>query len=139
MPALSQVAVDVHSQRAPAMKDRRWKESLAALFNSLLQSLLNLILICWSQSAHALRQVTKTADGGFDLAGAFKVRQLVHTGGKVPGQFKVTLNGFRITALAHKLECHPELQSVEASCPHLAIAKEVVLRIRKPSFFVEIF
>src|SRR6267142_3815603 len=138
MPALSQVAVNVHSQRAPAMKDRRWEKSFAALFNSLLQSLLNLILICWSQSAYALRQVTKTTDGGFDLAGAFKVRQLVEAGGKVPSQFQMTLNGFRVAALAHKLERHPKLQSVEASGPHLAIAKEVVLRIGKSAVLAEI-
>src|SRR5258708_30531767 len=114
MPALCQIAVDVHSQRAPAVKNRRWKESFAALFNSLLQSLLKAILICWSQRSHALRQVTKATDGGFDLADAFKVRQLVQTSGKVPGQFHVSFNRLRVAVLAHKLEGHPKLQSVEA-------------------------
>src|SRR6202011_4731177 len=99
MAAFGKIAVDVHAQRAPAMQDRRWEESFAALFHALLQRLLNTILILRSQGPHSLRQVTKTADGGFNFTYEFKLRQLVEALGQMLRQFQVALDSFGVAAL----------------------------------------
>src|SRR5258708_21833895 len=107
MPAFGPITIDVHPQRAPAVQNRGWKESSAALLNALLQRLLNQVLLFRSQCTHTLRQVTKTANRGFNFTHTFKIRQLVETSRQVTRQFKVPLDGFGVAALAHKLKSHP--------------------------------
>src|SRR6266481_645992 len=112
MPALGQKAIDIDSQRAPAVQNCRWKESSAALLDALLQFLLHEILLFRRQRPHPLRQVTKTANRRFNFAHPLKIRQLVETSRQVSRQFKVPLDGFGVATLAHRLKSHPKLQSV---------------------------
>src|SRR2546423_13305400 len=109
MPPLRQITVDVHAQRATAMQDRRWEKSFAALFDSLLQSLLNSILIGTSHSTNSLRKVSETTNRGFDLAYAFEVGQCIQSLCQIFSEFDVPFSCFRIAALAHELETHPKL------------------------------
>src|SRR6266513_4621524 len=51
----------------------------------------------------------------------------------------MTLDGFRIAPLTHKLESHPKFQRVEAPRAHLAVAKEIVFDVGAPAIFAEIF
>src|SRR5712671_1556972 len=104
MPAFSQIAVDVDPQRAPAMQDRRREEGLAAFLNSLLQRLLHAVLFVRSKGTDLPRQITKATHCRFNFTDTFKVRDLVQSGGKMPGQFKMALDRLGIAALPHKLE-----------------------------------
>src|SRR5437016_8167454 len=51
----------------------------------------------------------------------------------------MTLDGFSIAPLSHKLESHPKFQRVEAPRPHLAVAKEIVFNVGASAIFAEIF
>src|SRR5438309_9479311 len=51
----------------------------------------------------------------------------------------MTLDGFRIAPLTHKLESHPKFQRVEAPRAHLAVAKEIVFDVAASAIFAEIF
>src|SRR6266700_2737099 len=51
----------------------------------------------------------------------------------------MTLDGFSIATLTHKLESHPKFQRVEAPRTHLAVAKEIVFDVGAPAIFAEIF
>src|SRR2546421_8750041 len=51
----------------------------------------------------------------------------------------MTLDGFSITTLSHKLESHPKFQRAEAPRTHLAVAKEIVFDVDAPAIFAEIF
>src|SRR5437660_11314855 len=51
----------------------------------------------------------------------------------------MTLDGFSITTLSHKLESHPKFQRAKAPRTHLAVAKEIVFDVDTPAIFAEIF
>src|SRR5882672_683639 len=120
------------------MQNRGRKESLAAGLNPLLQSLLNAILHGDGKTAHLLRQITKAADSGFNLADAFEIRQFKQPAGQIVCQFKMPIDRRGIATFAHELERHPQFQSVEASRAHLAITKEVVLDVGAATIFAEV-
>ena len=100
--------------------------------------MLNAILSGARKSAHSFRQITKAADGGFNLADAFEVRQLIQPRREITCQFQMPLDRPGIATFAHELERHPKLQRVEAPRTHLAITKEVVLDVGAATIFAEV-
>src|SRR5215831_3754878 len=113
------------------MQDRRGKESLAAPLDPLLQILLHPVLIIRRHGPHPLRQITKTKNRRFNLADAAKARQLIKPPCEVPRQFDVAFDRFAVSALAHELETHPQLERIEASRTHLPVPKKIIFRVRE--------
>src|SRR6266478_1238278 len=109
------------------MQDCRWKESLAAFFNSLLQATLHPVLFLELERAHWFRQIAKATDRSFNLTDSFEVRQRVQTRGEMLCQIDMMLDRFGITAPAHEFKSHPKFQRIEAASAHLSVAEEDVL------------
>src|SRR5205085_7239660 len=121
------------------MQDRRREEGLATFFDSLLQLLLNAILLGDWQRTGGRRQITKTADRRFNLANTLKIRQLIKPSSQVFSKFDVSLCCFGVSAFTHEFKSHPKLQSIESPRAHLAIAKKIVLHICATAIFAQVF
>src|SRR5258705_12040092 len=121
------------------MQDRCREPRFSSAFDLLLQLLLLPVQLRSFTVSQCFRQKPETTARCLHFAHPFVIAEFVYTICKIVGQIDVALDCLSITLPAHKLHCHPKLESVESARTHLPVTKEVKLNISAAAILTQVF